>query len=794
MLRRIESSQMPPPPYKIQVSPTIVNVRPVSKEEIAILRQWIAAGAPAPDAARAPEREATAALADKGYWAFHPPRRPPEPRVRQSRLVRNPVDAFLLDKLEAKGLTFSPPAPPTTLVRRAFLDLTGLPPEPRDVDSFAMDRSPEAWERLIDRLLASPHYGERWGKFWLDASGYTDSAGSVDADPIQPHAYRYRDYVIRSFNADKPYDRFLLEQIAGDELFDFKSVSEPAPEQHDQLAATGFLRTAEDGSQDVVNTVPYRWNVLADQLQIFSSAVLGLTVGCARCHGHKYDPITHTDYYRMAAIFQTAYDPYEWVVNKERHLSLIPGKERRDVQSHNRPLEEVIRKLEHELKRISAPFERQFREEKLASIPAPVRADLLASLEIPVERRDGVQQYLVKKFEAELSVNAVLLAEKFPEYKLRTEPIRRQIEEARARLIPEPKIRALFDMGGEPTPAYVSRRGEALNVGHRVDPGVPSVLNGPPLVPYTLVKPRWDTSGRRLALARWLTQPNHPLTGRAMVNRIWQHHFGAGLVSTPDNFGSTGSPPSHPELLDWLATEFVRRGWSVKEMHRLMMTSTAYRQASRVESEQVERADPLNELLSRYPMRRMDAETIRDSILKVAGRLDRTPFGPADPVQMLAGGEVVSESDGRGRRSVYVLQRRSRPLTLLESFDAPRMTPNCVKRVESTVVAQALALWNSGPVRQLSRYFAKRLIDEAGGDPARRIELAFRETLGRRPTGKEATLARESLAAMMRHWSSHLAGAAASEPRPVTEAKAQWLALAAFCHTLWNSPEFAYID
>ena len=373
------------------------------------------------------------------------------------------------------------------------------------------------------------------------------------------------------------------------------------------------------------------------------------------------------------------------------------------IDAYNAPIRTEIAHLEATLNAKAALLNKQIREEKLSKIPESLRADVRKALDDPQEKRTPLEKYLVQKFEPSLKVERQEVEERFKDFKEEAAKTRKAIQEVKARLKPEPKIQALFDTGGEPSPTYILRRGDYRNPGARVTPGVPSALRDG-IAPYGVVKPSWttDTTGRRLALARWLVQPNHPLTARVMVNRLWLHHFGAGLVATSGNFGKTGAPPLHPQLLDWLATEFVRQGWSLKAMHRLIVTSTAYRQSSIAQPEQVE-SDPDDVLLSRFPLRRLDAEAIRDSILKVTGRLDARQFGPADEVDLTPEGEVISKGTGF-RRSIYLLQRRSMPLTLLELFDAPRMDPSCLERARSTVPTQALQLWNSDMLREGSRY------------------------------------------------------------------------------------------
>ena len=802
LIKRIVAEEMPPLEFQQAYA-----VRPVTSVELEKLRQWIAAGA-----RTGPEEvlevgsgpDPLVSEEDRQFWSFQPPKRPRVPQVRQKHLARTPIDAFLLEKLEAKGLSFSPEGDRLVLMRRAYFDLIGLPPEPKEIEAYLRDRRPDAYERMIERLLASPHYGERWARYWLEAAGYADSEGSSELDLIRPHAYRYRDYVIRSLNSDKPYDQFLVEQIAGDELFDYKSAKELTPEELDQLVATGFMRFAPDGTFDVTqNFIPRRLDVLADQVNIFSSTVMGLTMGCAQCHSHKYDPLPQRDYYRFTAIFRTAYDPYDWLIPNEtsfgngvdlpkRRLARVPEEERREAEAFNAPIQEEIKRLERSLEEKARPLREKLFAEKLAKLPQALRADVQKALDTPAEKRNATQKYLVEKFEASLKMETGELEERFADFKEEAETIKQAIEAAKKKLRPDPSIRALFDMGGEPTPTYVLRRGDYLNPGPLVQPGVPSALRDG-LAPYKVIKPPWttETSGRRLALARWLVQPNHPLTARVMVNRIWQHHFGTGLVATPGDFGHTGARPSHPELLDWLATEFVRQGWSPKGMHKLIMTSAAYRQSSRFDASR-HGGDPDSVLLSRFPLRRLDADALRDSILKVAQRLDTAPVGPPDEVEVRPDGEVVSKCLGAGcRRSIYMLQRRSTPLTMLQAFDAPQLDPNCLKRAHSTVSSQALQLSNSNMVRNNARYFAGRVMDAVGGDVEKQIERVYLTALSRWPSVEEREKAGEEIRELTRHWLDQLEKDVPAGPK---EAKAQWEALATFCHAILNSAEFIYVD
>ncbi len=805
LIKRIVSEEMPPKEMQLDYA-----VRPVTSSELEELREWIFAGAPVepvqvmkvdggPDPLVAEE--------DRQFWSFQPPKRPQVPKVKGKELVRTPIDAFLLEKLEEKELSFSPEADRWVLLRRAYMDLIGLPPDPEEVEAYLQDESPVAYERVIDRLLASPHYGERWGRYWLDAAGYADSEGIIDADLVRPNTYRYRDYVIRSLNGDKPYDRFLVEQIAGDELFDYKAAKDLTPEQRDNLVATGFLRMGPDGTYSFANnSIHERLAVVANQVEIFGSMVMGLTMGCAQCHSHKFDPIPQRDYYRFSAIFRTAFDPYDWYspnrsevatqgqgAYPQRSLSYVPEQERKEVEAHNAPIREEIKRLEGSLEDKARPYREKLLEEKLEKLPEGVRADVRKALKIPAEERSPVLKYLVEKFEGTLKVKKEELVERFEDYKAEAAKVRKATFVAQKKLKRKPGIRALFDVGGEdPTPTYVLRRGDYQNPGELVGPGVPSVLRAG-LKPYEVVKPGWttQTTGRRLALARWLVQPNHPLTSRVMVNRVWQHHFGNGLVETPGNFGRMGAKPSHPRLLDWLATEFVRQEWSLKALHKLIMTSGVYRQSSSWDSSR-DRADPENKLLGRFPMLRLDADAIRDSILKVAKRLDTKAFGFPEEVEVRPDGEVVVKCSNAGcRRSIYILQRRSTPLTMLEAFDAPQLNPNCLKRDQSTVSSQALQLWNSEMLRENARYFAGRVMDAVGDeDFEKQVERVYLMALSRSPSEEERVKGAADVRKLTQHWREHLEEEVPAGPK---QARARWEGLAAFCHAMLNSAEFIYV-
>ena len=690
LIKKLQAGTMPPRNRLVEAS-----VKPIEVTEIEVLARWIAVGAPEldiqPDIATTIP-DTLVSDKDRDFWSFRPAKAVQIPTVRTRERVRNPIDAFILEKLEAKGVTLSPEADRQTLLRRASFDLTGLPPDPAEVLAFLSDPTPDAYERMIDRLLASPRYGERWGRKWLDLAGYADSEGKREQDLPRPHAWRYRDYVIRALNEDKPYSRFLLEQIAGDELADYEK-GEITPEIYDNLVATGFLRMVPDASwANITGYLPDRLEVIADEIDVLGSAVMGLTLKCARCHTHKFDPIPHRDYYRLAAIFKGALDEHDWL-----RPDIRPG---------------------------------------LGPVSQDVVAGRLLPHVLPVERKAWQAS---KKGE-------------------------------------EPKIQAVWDRG-EPTPTYIYRRGDPLSPGRLVGPGVPSMLTDGK-TPFG-VKPPWPgakQTGRRLAFAHWLIQADHPLTWRVEVNRIWKHHFGSGIVSTLGNFGKSGSPPSHPELLDWLAQEFVASGSSRKVLHRLMMTSSVYRQRS-------EASATGDALFARMPFTRLDAEAIYDTLVSVAARSDEVRYGPADPVLVRKDGLITPIVNERGwRRLIYVKQARRQMPTHLENFDFPQMNPNCVERRDSTVAPQALYLLNNDMVELIADFFASRVEREVGNYPATQVERVYLLALSRPPSKEEKLAGVEALRNLKEEWAkTHLRTASTK-------------ALATYCHAIVNSAAFMYVD
>jgi hypothetical protein len=746
LLQKIAATEMPPPRRLVAVS-----IKPITPTETSLLETWIAAGMP-PAPAPAPYKP-TVTPDDRRFRSFQPPRAVPPPVVKAWHLVQTPIDAFVLQQLEQHQLTLSPRAPTEVLIRRLYLDLIGLPPTFEQLQQVLADPAADRISRLIDRLLDSPHYGVRWGRFWLDAAGYADSEGAQNEDRVRPEMWRYRDYVIRSFNADKPWDRFLHEQLAGDELADYTSATEIDQTLCDNLTATGFLRTAPDRTfANITAFVPDRLEVIADELQILGSAVMGLTIGCARCHAHKFDPIPQADYYRLAAVFRDAFDEYDWLKPEDqRTLPFVTTAERRAWEQTRQQTEQQIADL----------------QQKLASLSG----DAAKSQQQEIER----------------------LKKSIPS---------------------EPRLRALWSRG-RPSPTWVLLRGDYLTPGKRVEPGVPEVL-APPGFQFTYAPPWPDASktGTRLAFARWLTHPEHPLTARVLVNRIWLHHFGRGIVETPGNFGTAGSPPSHPELLDWLAVEFIRGGWSVKALHRLILNSSVWQQSSALPLAAVGKTDGATgtgtgtgtsaesdadgRLLSRMPLRRMEAETLRDSLLFTAGALSEEFHGPADQLTVRADGLVtVQPRDGKWRRSVFALMRRTQIPSLLESFDYPQMGPNCLQRSESLTATQSLQLLNSSQVHDLATQLANQVLLTVAQSPplatdadSRRIRIRklVERVLCRSPLPEEERALLDSLDELAREWQQ--SGSLPADSADTPESKA----FENVCHALLNSAAFSMIE
>jgi hypothetical protein len=739
----------------------------LSDAQVAALKKWIDEGAPwAADVSTATSAAPLAALEEmqispdaRKYWAFQKPIRPPAPAG--VRANANPIDAFLEKERVKRGLRPAPPADRTTLLRRAYLDLIGLPPTPGETAAFLADSSPRAWENLIESLLASPHYGERWGRHWLDVARYADSNG-FEHDFDRPNAWRYRDYVIRAFNEDKPYDVFLAEQIAGDEV---DRVTD------DSLIATGFLRCyAKVGYREKDNP-QFRFEYLDDMIGTIGRGVFGLTVNCARCHNHKFDPISQRDYYRMQASL------YGYV---ETDHALAPNEQ---VEAYERKLAEIaaaVAPLRQSLRELEAPYRERIAREKYKKFPPNVQR----AIEVPEAQRTPGEALLASQVILTTSVSSAEIdLAMSPQDRSRRNELSKRIasfETQRPKPLPTAAIVTdgdyrlapdgpgdepaagkgvkqeaiqgsfLFRGPGKYTPpaSYFLIRGDPESRGSRMPPGFIDVITygNPPVE----IPPRdGRTSGRRRALTAWLGSRENPLTARVIVNRIWSHHFGRGIVATPDNFGKMGEPPTHPELLDWLAVEFMDRGWSIKQLHRLIMTSDAYRMAAAHDDPAAAAKDPEDRFLWRYPIHRLEAEIVRDLILATSGSLDRGMGGPPvfphipnEILASMAGGIWKRDEDGpqSWRRSVYVYRKRGLVFPFFEVFDLPDQNTTCERRNVSTVPTQALTLLNDDFVLRQAKLFADRVAETAGDDPAKQVDLAYRIALSRPPSEEEAGL------------------------------------------------------
>lgn len=646
---------------------------------------------------------------DREHWAFRAVKRPPLPEVHRKQWCRNEIDRFVLARLEAKGWSPAPPAKTHHLLRRIFLDLIGLPPTSEEHAAFFRDNSPARTDRLVQRLLSQPGYGERWARHWLDLVRFAETNG-YERDATKPHVWRYRDYVIRSLNDDKPFDRFVIEQLAGDEI-DTRTA--------ETVIATGFHRLGP-WDDEPADPLADRYDQLDDMVSTTAQVFLGLTLGCARCHNHKFEPLTIADYYRMVAIF----DPLE-----------RPRNGRTDLDA-----------------------------------PAGSYADLAA----------------VKQRDAEIAE-----LEQLPDKTAAAERIAR----LRAAVPDLPRGYFFVEGDNDPPTTHLLLRGSAGNPGPEVTPGFPTVLQNEPA---KFLPPSEQTSRRRLSLAKWIASEDHPLTARVIVNRVWQHHFGEALVRTPNDFGLMGQPPTHPELLDWLADWFVREAdWSLKKLHAFIMSSNTYRMSQTWNAEYAEK-DPQNELLWRMPRRRLEVEAIRDSMLSVSGTLSRKMYGPSMypyvPPAALTGHSDPEkiwkpfDEQEASRRTVYAFIKRSMVVPMLEVLDLCDTTKSAPQREVTNVAPQALTLFNGHFVQRQSWLFAERLRDEAGESREDQIRLAFRLALCREPSELELAKLQDFLAAE----EARLLNGGKGDEKAVQQARHR--SLQQMCRVIFNLNEFAFAD
>ena len=812
----------------------VMPMAPVPKltdEEIAAIKDWIDAGAPmaeepkpAPASAAAGTMDDNSLLVwgsyqerkitdpDREWWAFQKPVRAAVPRVSDARWTRNPIDGFVKAKLDEKSLNAAPAADRNTLIRRVYLDLVGLPPSPAEVEAFVKDPSPHAYENLVDKLLDSPHYGERWARMWLDVARYADSTG-YEYDYDYTDAWRYRDYVIKAFNQDKPYNQFILEQLAGDEL------DHPT---FDSVTATGFVRLGPRVLDRDLENPNYRFDYLDDMVRTTYQAFQALTINCARCHDHKFDPITRKDYYKSLAIFN-GFVEYEH--------PLVSHEEWSKYQKAADEINGKVKALNQQIAAIEAPYKRKLFQDTLAKFPA----DIQEAFRTPEEKRTPGQKLLVAQVSTVRAVDNDTFGAAPAKIKLSDAdeharksfedqidalkkqlpakpPVALGIRDGDFRFTPHPPFQPgtgggiIYENYGfkgkylpspgdhyEPPPMYFASTGLGGFADEMkapvIEPGFLTVLTkgNPPVADPP--KNGYPTSGRRRALAEFIASEDNPLTARVMVNRIWYQHFGQGIVSTPNNFGKMGTLPTNPALLDWLATEFMRQGWSIKQMQRLIMNSETYKMASTYYQADSAAKDPTDQFLWRFPVKRLEAEIIRDSVLAASGDLNLEAGGEAfyPPVPKSVASAVpirgkwvlTKEDPSTWRRSIYAVVKRNLKYPMFEVFDQPNASLSCERREVTTVPTQALTLFNNEMFLLEAQHLAGRLEREAGAEPAQQVKLLYRIAYSREATPKEVQQALEFL---KKRSAGENSGSATLTP------------LGELAHVVLNSNEFLYIN
>ncbi|HEX4948767.1 MAG TPA: DUF1549 and DUF1553 domain-containing protein [Blastocatellia bacterium] len=716
------------------------------------------------------------------HWAYKPVVKPTVPTISNpASPISNPIDAFILRELAKKQLTLSKPADKITLLRRATFDLTGLPPTPDEVMAFLNDKSPKAFEKVVDRLLASPAYGEKWGRHWLDLARYAESDG-FKADDTRPHIWRYRDYVIKSFNADKPYDRFIKEQIAGDELW---------PNDPDALVATGFNRHYPD-EYNARNLMQRRQEILNDITDTVGAVFLGTTYACARCHDHKYDPVLQKDYYKLQAFFAATRAKDDYV--------LVSAAEQAEYKRKQAAWEEQTKDIREQIAKLEEPHVKALYMDSFEKYPAEIQT----AITTPPEKRDMMQWLMYHKAQWQLYYgvdedgNGV-------KNKLKGEQ-KKQWEALRAQLAtfdaikpkPLPIGSGITDVGKEAPKHHLLLGGGYDNYGDEVQPGYLTIIDKEPA---KVVQPtNCESTGRRTALANWLTDPKNPLVARVMVNRIWQYHFGRGIVGTPSDFGMMREPETHRELLDYLAVTFIEKGWSMKAMHKLMMLSSTYQQASD-HNEAAAQKDPDNLLLWKFRRQRLSGEEIRDAILAVSGKLNRTMGGPSvfpdipKEMEVRGGWNRKEAEDAKNRRSVYVFVRRNSRYPMFQAFDMPDTHESCARRSTTVTAPQALSLLNDKAMLNAAVSLAERAMvsTKANDWVVRAYLLAY----ARKPAMQEYELATAFMQKQAAILQTRLDEKKAVMLPPNLRAgvdPAQAAAFVDFCHVLLNANEFVYVN
>ncbi|GMV93742.1 MAG: hypothetical protein AMXMBFR82_35200 [Candidatus Hydrogenedentota bacterium] len=773
LMRLVRHEQEPAMPHKTD---------PLPADAIAVLEAWIDAGAPfgaVEVAANAETDELRVTDADRAFWSFAPLSEAQPPTVGNESWVRTPVDRFILAAQEAAGIGPAAEADRRTLIRRVYFDLIGLPPDPEAVETFIDDPDPQAYEKLVDQLLDDPRYGERWARHWLDVARYADSGG-YEFDVERPTAYHYRDFVIRALNEDLPYDQFVQWQIAGDEY---------EPDNPSAIAATGFCTSGPTISNQ--ENEKNRYDELDDVLSTTGSAFLGLTVSCARCHDHKYDPIPQRDYYRMLSAFTSS----------KRHDAYLTSRDATEKYQEEQAAWDVQHRTAVDaLTAFAAPLREPIRIAKIEALP--IGDDEKALLLAPLDDKNEAQNKLLETHAKALAVSDEELRASLGESSQAhwDELVAAVTEMESNKPVAPPKALALTDAGAEPVESYLLARGDPNAKQETIELGFLTVLPGgqaDSFQPAVWKPENATTTFRRRALAEWLTDVDQGagrLTARVIVNRLWHHHFGHGIVRTPNDFGMQGDRPSHPELLDWLASELIRRDWNLKAIHRCIVLSSTYRQSNAYDAAKAA-IDPDNRLLWHRRPVRLEAEAVRDAMLAVSDCINREMYGPGvfpyvhpDAIATGSTGKwPVDVVDGpeTWRRSVYIFIRRSARFPMMEAFDMPDTTSSCGRRIPTTTPTQSLALLNSRFVNEQAGHLAARLIDEAPENANECIRTAFHLTLGRSP--KDSELAR--CASFLEEQTNRY-----REREPESDPGPERRALIDLCQTLLSLNEFVYVN
>jgi hypothetical protein len=743
---------------------------------------------------------------ERSHWAFRNLQRPAVPAAN-ANWGRNPIDAFVAEGLKNAGLQPAAPAERVTLLRRVYLDVIGMPPTPAEVDTFLADTSPTAFETVVDELLSRPQYGERWARHWLDVVRFAETNG-YERDNPKPEAWKYRDWVIDALNRDMPYDQFITQQLAGDEI--------DGADANSQVATTMLRLGAWD--DEPADPLVDRYDQLDDIVGATSAAFLGITLRCARCHDHKFEPYTAKDYARWTAIFAPLQRPQEGRTDLSReigpHAEVVAHQARvKELDAQKATLTQQARQLEWEPVKLAVadgrlPIDRLIAQQTQQGAataetgPAPNEQIVLLCKDLPHEaltavstdpgQRNDQQKKLVGDHSEKLVKLSRALATAEQLASLDTNQ-KRLAELLASYPAPLPRGYVWFEKGPTANVSHVFDRGDPRNPAGEVNPGFPGILiDQAPAAPT----PTAHSTGRRLQLARWMTETDHPLTARVMVNRIWQHHFGDGLVATENDFGVMGEAPSNQALLDWLASELVAGGWRMKRMHRLMLLSETYRMSSAADAKAMQR-DPNDALLWRYRPRRLEAESLRDTVLSVTGTLNPKSGGPSffpkisqavlETQSMPGNGWKASEPQEALRRSVYIFVKRTLIVPELDVLDFPGTEESCQQRNVSTVAPQALTLLNGEFIHEQAAAFAQRLVREAGRDDAARVERAYRLAFSRPPSETERTAVLEFL-------DRQRGQIVADSPEDETAKNIDFKALSAFCLVLLNTNEIAYLQ